>query len=114
MLLPCSELAVGHCVIIDQCDKPSGKCVAVITKVIDGRVDAEYLCCESGKCFTSHPEVPTPVGLFGIQIVLKDSVYSCQVTGESGAQYRCGRERLWQEHVPYFYGIKKSLLKHFQ
>ena len=111
--LPSSEIAVGHCVILNDHEQPCGRMVVVIVEIEGDIVYCKYLCNDvdlstynrrrgmaasvSGK---SHRL--TPISAFGVNVRLdlQTRNYWCEKVAESSATYRDGRPRRWQEDEP--------------
>lgn len=115
--LPASEIAVGHCVIINDVECPEGRMVSVVTNVDGDMVTTKYL--NARKEFDkynrfgvgSQKGTVTPVGWFGVGVcVTSDGKYWCEEVGESSAEYRDGKRRYWQEKTPVRYLGRLELL----
>lgn len=113
--LPSSEIAVGHCAIINHVDQPCGRLLAIIVAVEGERVRTKYLNAERhlssfNKRGCVNPiETVTPVGHFGVEVQTEhdgvSTLYWCEPVGESRATYCNGDIRPWQERglrVRYF------------
>lgn len=105
--LPASEIAVGHCVIINDIECPEGQMVSVVVEVGSERVITKYL--KDRREFDSYNKrgvqnwrnTVTPVGKFGVSVrVDADGKYWCEPVGESTAAYSDGKPRYWQEKAP--------------
>ena len=106
--LPASEIAVGHCAIINHVEQPCGRLLAVIIAVEGESVRTKYLNAERGlssfnKRGCVNPiETVTPVGHFGVEVRTArdggETFYWCEPVGESRATYCNGDTRPWQEH----------------
>jgi hypothetical protein len=105
--LPASEIAIGHCVIINDIEAPEGRMVSVITDIKGDVVTTKYL--NSLRLFDSYNRrgvcnrrcTVTPVGKFGVSVrVSSDRKYWCEVVGTSSATYLDGTPRKWQEQQP--------------
>ena len=109
LVLPSSEVAVGHCVIINDCDCPGGNLVALVTSASDESVEARYLSVETGmrECRSSSPASVTPVGEFGVEVRHDGVDFWCEVVGGSVATYEDGEPRSWQE----LHGARRRKLK---
>ena len=106
--LPASEVAVGHCVIINHVEQPCGRLLAVVVAIEGELARVKYLNVESDLtsynvhgCLSSLEEV-TPANWFGVEVRIEladdgDVVYWCEPVGESRAKYHDGQTRLWQE-----------------
>jgi hypothetical protein len=104
-----SEIAVGHCINVNQVEQPCGRLIAVITSVKGDMVGWKYLSAEpcldsynTGRgCWSYFWEV-TPVSDFGVEVRIDGDKYWCEPIGESRAKYKDGSHRDWQERgVPY-------------
>jgi hypothetical protein len=98
-----SEVEVNHCVIINESDRPCGGLVAVVMRIVDGRVYAKYLNRSIVPEDCSGPiESVTPVGRFGYQVVWfpEEDYYECIAVAGNSAKYLDGAPRQWQEQVP--------------
>lgn len=104
--LPASAVAVGHCVIVNDMDRPSQKLVAVVV-----RVEGEWAYCKyinaapyldeyekGGGIKSSAARGLTPVGQFGVRVFVDAHAgrYVTEVFGRSRAVYPDGRPRAWQ------------------
>ena len=107
-----SQIAVGHCVIVNECDRCSGRMLCVITSIKAGIVYCKYLNAESHfdgfnmylGIRAKFQDQITPIEQFGIRVCYEqepdggDLVYWCSIVGDSQATYHDGRPRQWQEH----------------
>lgn len=105
-LLPCSYLLVGHCVIVNDLEKPGGKLVSVIVAVDADKIHTKYLNADPSLTqynrsgVSSRRETVTPCGHFGVEVrINKDGIYWCAPVSESRATYEDGTPRSWQERV---------------
>lgn len=111
--LAASRVAIGHCVIINDCDRPYGRCVAVVTAVSLDGVTAEYLATSvnMAECFNSKTEHVTPVNAFGVKVFATNEWFGCeQVVNCTRAKYPDGGARHWQESNPVEYDAKPLVL----
>lgn len=98
-----SKVAVGHCVIINDCDCPTGRLVAVVTDVTTELVSARYLSTRTNIkiCSSSWPEDVTPVNHFGLRVHLSKcgTAFWCERDSSLPfiATYPDGKPRRWQE-----------------
>jgi len=100
VVLPASEVAVGHCVILNDYDAPASGTVAVVVSVEGDDVACEYLSEAMGKSHRPLPMErggPTPIALFGVEVRFAGGKFWCHVVGDSRAKYRNGTPRRWQE-----------------
>lgn len=127
--LPASKIDVGHCLILNDFEEPSGRMVCVIADADDKSVWCKYL--SSDRVFDSHNKRRgmqisrgsalhdvTPLNAFGVRIVARyitgalsndgGWVYYCERIGESTATYRDGHPRRWQEHEPLKHGARQT------
>jgi hypothetical protein len=123
--LPCTEIAVGHCVIVNHIEQPCGRLLAVITAIEGDTVRCKYLNAESdlsayNKRGGMSPgcDMVTPVGWFGVEVRCERSnesgevLYSCVRLKSSIAKYRDGKVRSWQEHgYPNRYVARQDILR---
>lgn len=103
-----SDIAVGHCINVNQVEQPCGRLLAVITAIEGDKVRWKYLNSESyltsynkgAGCWSYRWEV-TPMTDFGVEVRTKQSdvdlVYWCEPVSESKAKYKDGTLRPWQE-----------------
>ena len=114
-------VAPGHCVILNNIEKPWGPQVCVVTGTEGNLYLCKYLCADKqydcfnagkGMLVTRTDEI-TPVNDFGVQILYDSTTnkYWCTVVRESQAKYRDGEKRRWQEHTPRHCTPRKELLK---
>lgn len=113
--LMASEVAVGHCVIIDEVEAPCLSHVALIVSVDnDGNPVAKYL--SDRPKYTSHNKRgvrckgATPVSKFGIRLVVKGNKFVAESIGPSTATYREGGTRYWQDKFPASETARISLM----
>lgn len=105
--LPASEIAVGHCAIINHVEQPCGRLLAVIVAIEGESVRTKYLNAESNlssynaRGCVNPIETVTPASHFGVEVRAElkggDTVYWCDPQGESKATYCNGDARYWQE-----------------
>lgn len=121
-----SKIAVGHCVILNDAERPCGKHLAVVTSIegkgINSKVFCKYLASgrefnpfnklNDGKGMRSlFNEELTPVGKFGVQVILEaNGFYHCQRVSEPKATYRDGKPRSWQEWETRKYKARRDVL----
>lgn len=107
--LPASDVAVGHCVIVNEFDRPAGRFIAKITSINGPIVEAKYLHpsikSSNATCVATKSQV-MPVERFGVRVMTNNSVYWCERFGETEATYSDGEIRQWQdielgEEYPY-------------
>ncbi len=107
-VLPASEIAVGHCVILNHVDQPCAKLVAIIVKRdTDGFFYAKYLNKElqhinGGRPVRVYGDA-TPVGEFGVEVLADMEKYWCKQIAGSRATYSDGKLRCWQDTNPDAY-----------
>lgn len=101
--LAASEVAVGHCVIINHVEQPYGRLVAVVVGIEGDKVRTKYLSnlpelreYNVNGCVNNIDEV-TPVGLFGVAVMRYGAHFKCVRVGESTALYADGLVRPWQD-----------------
>lgn len=121
-----SRVAVGHCVILNDAERPCGKHLAVVASIegrgINSKVFCKYLA--SGRELTSFNKLNggkgmrslfneelTPVGKFGVQVILEDGFYHCERVSEPKATYRDGKPRSWQEWETRRYKARPDVLR---
>lgn len=115
IFLPGSELLPGHCVIINEYDRPCSVLVAVIVSATEGVIVARYLSASVRieKC-GGPVERAVPVEHFGVRCVLMGGgVYSCVPDARLTpmAKYPDGRPRQWQEIDPQSFAMRPSVLR---
>jgi len=100
-----SDIAVGHCVIVNHVEKPCGKLVAVIVAIEGDKIRSKYLNADpiltqyNNRGVVSRRETVTPCGSFGVDVIIDDSgTYWCQPVGPSHAKYEDGDTRPWQDY----------------
>lgn len=100
--LESSRLVPGCCVVLNDAELPCARLIAVVQSVHGRNIIAKYLN-DSGDlrpyrrgCRTTI-EAATPVGRFGIKVLMSGDEYCCEVIGESTATYPDGRPRRWQD-----------------
>ncbi len=125
--LPSSEIAVGHCVNLNDCEQPCGKLVAVITGMDDTFVRCKYL--NADRMLSSYNAIGgmivqltngihrlTPIGLFGVRVMYQEGDEPCywceQVSSVSKATYRDGSPRQWQEFGRMEFNARPDVVKH--
>jgi len=125
--LPASEIAVGHCVNLNDCEQPCGKLIAVITQIDDVFVRCKYL--NADRNLSSYNALGgmiaqlsggihrlTPIGLFGVRVMYQEGdepFYWCeQVSSVSNATYRDGSPRQWQEFRPMEFNARLDVVKY--
>ena len=112
-----TEVKPGHCVIINDCDNPGSRHVAVVTVVQPGMVRAVYLCAaiHMTECATTHPAEVMPLSRFGVRVVLCECSESYRCEPDKAlpltAVYPDGKTRQWQEHhtPPPFQVLKPTV-----
>lgn len=118
MLLPASQVAVGHCVIANDTECPESKMVCVVTAVDGDNVRLQYL--NADKMFDSYNKRrgwlsrathATPLATFGVSIAIEPNgnLYTCRKVGESQAVYLDGKHRPWQEREPHLYRFRRDV-----
>lgn len=96
-ILPGSEVAPGHCVIINEYDRPSAKLVAIITEIRSGMIHCRYLNRDVDKNYKNVVTFdPTPTDTFGVEIHSNGSCYWVERIADSQAVYKDGKPRPWQ------------------
>lgn len=95
------NLRRGMPVIIMDCEEPSARMIAVLTRYDDskGTWHALYLSTYPNMraCYTTS-WTPTPISDFGMAIEVAGDRYRCVPTGEPcRATYRDGKPRQWQD-----------------
>lgn len=101
--LASEKIEIGRCVIIDDIDQPAAGNIAVVKSVTPERVTALYLSTRISmkECY-GPPGNVTPVGDFGVRVLMYGSKYWCERTvADSKATYRDGKPRGWQEPDGY-------------
>ncbi len=122
VVLPSSEIAVGHCVIVNHTDCPSGLMVAVVVQLMGSTVYLKYLDADrrfdgynkkQGMAIESEfAKHITPISQFGVEVRVNtyDGTYLCVVVGESAAKYWDGKPRAWQERNPVTRTARRDVL----
>lgn len=105
--IPASKIEVGHAIIVDDCDRPETKMIAVIHDIRNGTAYCTYLDKKKDgfKCsFPVEGNRATPVNDFGIKVHRDGKYYFCERIIESSssdamskAKYPDGARRCWQE-----------------
>lgn len=114
--LPCDQVKVGHCVIINDVEQPCAKMACVIVGIDGDNVTTKYL--NADRVFSSynkkgclhHRSQITPIGWFGAEVVCGGGKYHCNKIRESVAKYRDGRPREWQESSPCKHEFRPDVL----
>ena len=119
-----SDIAVGHCVILNDVEQPCGRLVAVIMAIEGGIAYCNYLNADAqlssynkklGMAIQIEGGIHnmTPVGKFGVEVDYYPQVgtYCCERVGDSVATYRDGKPRKWQENVPLQYTARREVAK---
>lgn len=96
-------LRIGVPVIINDCDAPEARLVAVLTRydAKEGIWHAEYLSTypHMRNCYTDRR--PTPISEFGMRLEWDGRSYRCVPTGGPCiAKYHDGVPRNWQDRQP--------------
>ena len=113
-----SEVSIGHCVIVNEFDRPSGDLLAVIVDMKgDDRFWWKYLNADGrlddfskGRGFVCYVNEATPVQKFGVYVTTNRHIYLCHKMLKSSATYRDGSARKWQETIPIKYKIRPDVL----
>lgn len=117
--LPSSRLEIGHCVILNEFEEPSGRMVCVIVDKDDDFFYVKYINADSSlgihnwnsgmkaKRDQAGIHRMTPLSVFGVRIIAYHRAatiptrgrwyYICEKIGESTATYCDGKPRRWQE-----------------
>ena len=119
-----SEIAVGHCVILNDVDQPCGRLVAVIVAIEGNTAYCNYLNADPqlssynqklGMAIQIDGGIHnmTPVSRFGVEVNYypQEGGYCCERVSDSVATYRDGKSRKWQENVPLFYAARRDVAK---
>lgn len=119
-----SDIAVGHCVILNDAEQPCGRLVAVIMAIEGNTAYCNYLNADPqlssyNKKLGMAVQIEggihnmTPVGKFGVEVDYYPQVgtYCCERVGDTVATYRDGRPRKWQENVPVQYTARREVAK---
>jgi hypothetical protein len=117
-----SDIAVGHCVILNDVEQPCGRLVAVIMSIEGNTAFCNYLCADRdlssynkqlGMAIQVEGGIHnmTPVSKFGVEVHYYPQVgtYGCERVGDSVATYRDGKPRRWQENVPVQYTARREV-----
>lgn len=110
--LAADKLELGHCVIINDCDQPCAKLLAVVTEVREDKVVAQYLTKDVSmkQCWSSNPKHVTPANWFGVRVLVTSAGVCCLNGGESKATYPDGKARKWQEYGVMTHAVKPEVL----
>lgn len=101
-----SEIAVGHCGILNDIEAPTARMLVVITEVRNPddvrckylNAATEFTAFNRGGGMSLEIDVFTPVERFGVRVLVDESgTYWCESVGESTATYRDGKPRQWQD-----------------
>lgn len=121
VVLNATIIAVGHCVILNECERPYGNLVAVVVSMDKDVAFCKYLNAElhhwnkrnRGRGMQAFTADLTPVEWFGVEVVFDPATnsYNCERVGESRATYRDKQPRLWQENVPISYFASPDVAK---
>lgn len=127
--LPASKIEVGHCVILNDFEEPSGRMVCVIADSDNWYVWCKYLNSDHAFSTFNHRHGMrisrdsafhnlTPLNAFGVRIVARYEagtntvhggwIYHCERIGESTATYRDGNPRRWQDREPLKHGARQT------
>jgi hypothetical protein len=113
IILLSSEIAVGHCVILNDYEQPCGKYIVVIIKIENGIAHCKYLNSidvldqfnDGGMkiLLDCGMHQMTPVSKFGVEVHYDTFTnrYTCERVRESIATYDDNTHREWQEHETY-------------
>lgn len=126
-VVPGAEISVGHCVILNDFEKPCGRLLCVITEVGESGIRAKYLNADTrydlhnkgAGMFVakqSHLHNLTPVQSFGVRVFydFDRDRYMCEKTGESVAKYADGSAREWQGEWSQIFNARKELRSLFE
>lgn len=93
-----TPITIGSPVIINHCDAPCTKLVAIVSKIDGGRVNAFYLAKDTNmpECYTSSPLEVTHLFDFGVRISIQGESFEIYQLDRSIAKYRDGKPRRWQ------------------
>jgi predicted RNA-binding Zn-ribbon protein involved in translation (DUF1610 family) len=101
-----TKFKVGDCIILNDCERPSGQMVCVVTGVAKGALGhhhVQYLNADPRFDVFSEPPMAsmlkraTKLKDFGVVIRTDGTSYWCEKREESKATYPDGRPRKWQE-----------------
>lgn len=93
-----SDIRLGHCVIVNEFDRPCARLIAVIDRIEDDFVWCRYLSTTTGvRICVSHGNDVTPIERFGIIAIASHRSYRIEAFQKSNAKYKDGSERIWQE-----------------
>jgi hypothetical protein len=112
------EFRVGDCIILNDCELPSGKMVCVVTErpyIVRYLINADPgfdVFCEMP--MKSMLERAIKIEDFGVAICTDGEHYWCEKREESKAKYPDGMPRKWQEwEGPVKYKARKDVLALF-
>lgn len=124
IILPSNNIEIGHCVILNDVEKPCGELVAVIVAIDNETAHCKYLNADPrlnpynkkhGMAILLKNGLHnlTPINKFGIQVCYNSKMkkYYCERVGESIATYSDGKLRQWQENIPIFYPARSEIIK---
>ena len=121
--LPAEEIAVGHCVILNDAEQPCGRLVAVITAIEGDVAWCKYLNRNQAMNEFNHGRGMkierdssihnlTPVGKFSVDVWLDaKGRYWCEQFQPSEATYRDGKPRAWQGNNGVMYYARQDVLE---
>lgn len=97
-----SAIIPGHCIIVNEFDRPEDRLVAVITAVEEGMVTATYLSVEMPDQPTCGPvSLAMPINSFGLRVYCdeEENTYWCEHDPalEVAARYSDRSRRFWQQ-----------------
>ena len=93
-----TNIEVGNFVIINECDAPCGKLIAIVEKIKDGTVYAKYLSKGTNLINCRGPiENCTNIDDFGVEIKFMYKKYLARQVDNSKATYHDGKCRYWQD-----------------
>jgi hypothetical protein len=96
------RLKRGTPVIVNDCDAPEARMVAILTKFDEdlGMWRARYLSRFPHRTFC-HCDSPTPIAAFGMWLELSNDTYRVfPSSGPETATYADGKPRRWQGAAP--------------
>ena len=109
------KFEIGDCVILNYCECPSGKLVAVVVGVLEDFYLCKYLNADSKLDSCCDPPMQnmlkraTKVEDFGVKIHKEDGKYWCEQISESVAKYEDGKPRNWQEYWTFKYTYRPEV-----
>lgn len=118
-----SEVKPGHCVILNEIERPCGRLVAVIGSIEGSIATCYYLNADPDLSWHNRLGMVidlsdtlhclTPVEQFGVEVRYSKTIgkFCCVKTRPTSAVYKNGKARFWQECNPAMYEARRDVLK---